>query len=393
MSGANAVGRRLVRVGRSLGLAVVGLAALAAAAWWRWARAAEPPPGPSDAALAAADPEVAAAVRVARERVLREPRSVEAWGLLGSGAAGQRLRRRRRRLPGDGPRPSTPTSRAGPTCAPTAALPRPRRRLRGRRPCRRRVPAHGKDEAGAVLDPRRAVRRTGRPRAGRASCAGASWNGSRTTPARHLDLGLIALADNDAGAAIPHLLRAAESPATRQHRLHAAGGGVPASRRDDAGDGLRPAGAAGPARRGLDRPVCRAGCRNWRRGARCAAPRWNGWPGAGPLEGGGRVAPADDGRRPVRRSRVRRSRRPADPGRGLRRGGAGPAQGGGPGPGFRGPDVLPRGGALQAGGTVASGRRPGFGRREVRGGRRRRPAGRRRSSPTTRRPTASSASP
>jgi Flp pilus assembly protein TadD len=82
MSGVRAGGRRLVRWA-AVGLVLLALAALVAGAWRKWGRTADPPPGPSEAVLAAADPEVVAAVRMARERVMREPRSAEAWGLLG----------------------------------------------------------------------------------------------------------------------------------------------------------------------------------------------------------------------------------------------------------------------------------------------------------------------
>ena len=186
---------------------------LAAGAWW-WSRSAEPPPGPSDAALAAADPEVAAAVRTVRDRrcascaprkpgacwarcfspTVLNPTPTPAWP---------------RRIPG------TRRAGAGPTCAPPG------------------FPAIGTPRSPPPAAPWRRVSCTGRTEATpylflaeldieRGDMAPAAELCRRVLDAEpnnfraHLDLGLIALTDNDPAECVPHLLRAAESPTTRE---------------------------------------------------------------------------------------------------------------------------------------------------------------------------------
>ena len=368
MSGTIAVRRRLGRWA-ALGLAVVGLAALASAAWWRWARAAEPTPGPTDAALAEADPEVAAAVRMAREHVLHEPRSVAAWGLLGqvllangfAADADACLARAEALDPDD---PHWPYLRAY-GCSPDSSV---AFAAAGRAvaACQRT----GKIEAGPYLILAELSVERGDREQPDVLCRHV-LDREPGNPRAHLDRGLIALADNDPGAAIPHLLRAAESPATRRTAYtQLAAAYQRCGETTQAKDYARRARLAPPDQGWTDPYVERM--QEFATGP-AAPPPGGTAPGPGPLEGGHRVAPADDGRQPVRRSRLRRSWLRPDPGRGLRGRGAGVGQGGGPRPGFRGAGVSPRGGALQAGGTARAGRRPGFGRREVPGGRRRRP--------------------
>ena len=76
-------GRRwIVRLGLlGLGLALLGLGAAAANLWWG---RESPPPGPPHVSLAGVDPAVAAAVTAVRDRVVREPKSANAWGALGA---------------------------------------------------------------------------------------------------------------------------------------------------------------------------------------------------------------------------------------------------------------------------------------------------------------------
>jgi tetratricopeptide (TPR) repeat protein len=66
-----------------LGAAVLAGAALATGAWLRWARPRPAPPVPPEVKADALEPAVLTAIGVARERVLKEPASAEAWGDLG----------------------------------------------------------------------------------------------------------------------------------------------------------------------------------------------------------------------------------------------------------------------------------------------------------------------
>jgi tetratricopeptide (TPR) repeat protein len=72
-------GRRAVL----LGAAALAAAALTAGAWMRWARPRPAPPVPPEVNVATLEPAVVTAIRVARERALKEPTSAEAWGDLG----------------------------------------------------------------------------------------------------------------------------------------------------------------------------------------------------------------------------------------------------------------------------------------------------------------------
>jgi tetratricopeptide (TPR) repeat protein len=203
--------------------AVVGptllvLAGLAGGAWWWWGRPSEPslPPGPSDAALAAADPEVAATVRAARERALREPGSVEAWGLLGEvllangfpADADACLGRAEAMQPDE---PRWPYLRA--FCLLTTD------RDGGLAALRRAVAAFdrtaGDDATPYLLIAELSIERDDRDQA-EVLCRrvlGREPDNARA----HFDMGLIALAGNDVEAGIGHLLRAADGPTFRQH--------------------------------------------------------------------------------------------------------------------------------------------------------------------------------
>ncbi|HEX5270969.1 MAG TPA: tetratricopeptide repeat protein, partial [Gemmataceae bacterium] len=205
--------RRRLRRGAALGHIVVGLAALAAAAWWRWGRA-EPVPGPSEAALAEADPEVAAAIRVARRQAMREPRSLEAWAVLGQvllangfGPEADACLARAEALAPDDPR--WPYLRAyGTSPDPAAVFAAANRAVVA---CRRA----GVVEPGPYLFLAELyIERGDREEADRL-CRGVLEQ-DPGQPRAHLDMGQIALADDDAAAAIPHLRRAAESPALRR---------------------------------------------------------------------------------------------------------------------------------------------------------------------------------
>jgi tetratricopeptide (TPR) repeat protein len=86
MSATAASGRRdrrwTVRLGLlGLGLGLLGIGAAVASLWWG---RESTPPGPPGIALAGVDPAVAAAVTAVRDRVVREPKSANAWGTLGA---------------------------------------------------------------------------------------------------------------------------------------------------------------------------------------------------------------------------------------------------------------------------------------------------------------------
>ncbi len=77
--------RRPLRRGRfwvGVGLLLFAGAATAVAGWWFLGRPPAPPT-PPEAKGGQLDPAIAEAVRAARERVLKEPRSAQAWGDLG----------------------------------------------------------------------------------------------------------------------------------------------------------------------------------------------------------------------------------------------------------------------------------------------------------------------
>lgn len=213
MSGAVATRRRLSRW-VVVGLSVVVLGALAVCAWWWRSCAGETPPGPSEAALAAADPEVAAAVRAARARVQREPGSVEAWGMLGevllangfSIDADPCLGRAEALAPDD-PRWSylraygSPLDREASFAAAGRAV----------AACQRA----GRMEVAPYLFLAELYVERGDRKEAESLCRRVLEREPGNVRA-HLDLGLIALTDNDLKACIPHLLLAAESPTTRK---------------------------------------------------------------------------------------------------------------------------------------------------------------------------------
>jgi Flp pilus assembly protein TadD len=213
MSGATAVGRRLSR--RAALVVALALAGVAVGSWW-WlhSRPAELPLGPSEEALAASGPEVTAAVRSARERVRREPRSVEAWGLLGqvllangfSDDADPCLARAEALEPNE---PRWPYLRAYAVSrdgdASFAAT------LRAVAACRRA----GRTEAVPYLVLAELHTERGEHEKAEALCRQVLEVEPDNARA-HLDLGMIALAGNDVESAVTHLLRAADDPATRQ---------------------------------------------------------------------------------------------------------------------------------------------------------------------------------
>ncbi len=214
MNGARMMSRRRLVRWAAVGLTVLGLAALAAGAWWRWGRAVEPPPGPSEAALAEADPEVAAAVRVARERVQHEPGSVAAWGLLGQvllangfpADADSCLARAEALEPDE---PGWPYLRAhGSHLDREATFAAAGRAVAA---CQRA----GKTEAALYLFLAELYVERGDRAQAEALCRRVLEREPGNARA-HLDLGMMALADNDVKACLPHLLRATDSPTTRQ---------------------------------------------------------------------------------------------------------------------------------------------------------------------------------
>jgi tetratricopeptide (TPR) repeat protein len=198
-------------------IAVALTAALAAGAWWwRAARGAGGASAPPEVALAGADPELAAAVEATRGRVLRKPRSAGAWGALGelllansfpAGTADACLARAEEL---DAAEPRWPYLRGW------GLLPR--------------------DRDAAIAAFRRAVERTDRaPRADTSpylllaevyaerddraqveALCGRALEREPDNARAHFVLGMSALAHDDLDTCIPHLLRAADSPAVRQ---------------------------------------------------------------------------------------------------------------------------------------------------------------------------------
>src|SRR5690242_4373700 len=68
---------------RRLLLAMLLLAVGAATAAYAWRGRREEPPQPPQVNLAGVEPRVAKVIEAMRAKVLREPRSAEAWGLFG----------------------------------------------------------------------------------------------------------------------------------------------------------------------------------------------------------------------------------------------------------------------------------------------------------------------
>ena len=251
MSGVKTAGRgRRVAV-----LAAVTLAAgaLAAGAWW-WLGRGGGPPGPPAVALDGADPAVASAVTAARGRVLREPTSAPAWGALGEVLLANQF-------PADADvclaRAETldPAEPRWPYLRAWELLPSDRDAglLALRRAVERSNRADEEDAMPRLLLAEVYMEQDDRDRV-EALCRQVLERDPDNGRA-HFDLGMIALTQNDMKNSIPHLLRAAESPFSRQRSVHPAGGGVPAAGRRRGGGGLRPAGAAGPSGPARARPL------------------------------------------------------------------------------------------------------------------------------------------
>ncbi|HVS40234.1 MAG TPA: tetratricopeptide repeat protein, partial [Gemmataceae bacterium] len=221
MNGATGVGRRRLLWWTILGIAFVAFLALAAGVCWRqpWrSRAEAPPPGPSDAALAGVDPEVAAAVREARTDAMRAPRSVDAWGrfgqvLLANGfpADADAVLARAEDLQPDEVR--WPYLRA--FCLLSTD------RDAGLAALRRAVAAcdrSGETDATPYLLIAELCIERNDPAQAETLCQRVLDREPDNARA-HLDMGLIALGRNDLDASISHLRRAALSPTMRQHAL------------------------------------------------------------------------------------------------------------------------------------------------------------------------------
>ncbi len=212
MSGVKTAGRgRRVAV-----LAAVTLAAgaLAAGAWW-WLGRGGGPPGPPAVALDGADPAVASAVTAARGRVLREPTSAPAWGALGEVLLANQF-------PADADvclaRAETldPAEPRWPYLRAWELLPSDRDAglLALRRAVERSNRADEEDAMPRLLLAEVYMEQDDRDRV-EALCRQVLERDPDNGRA-HFDLGMIALTQNDMKNSIPHLLRAAESPFSRQ---------------------------------------------------------------------------------------------------------------------------------------------------------------------------------